>query len=145
MTTTPTDQPARALDRTLWTLQTVFFLLYAGTAVWKLATPPDELAGMIPWAGDVPWSFLAATALVDLAGGLGVLLPSVTRITPWLAPVAAGGLAALQASAIVFHVVRGEAADTPFNVVLLVLALVALWGRGRRAPIVPRRRPPARR
>jgi hypothetical protein len=36
------------------------------------------------------------------------------------------------------HLVRGEAADTPFNVVLLVLALVVLWGRGRRAPIVPR-------
>lgn len=129
--TTTTVRPARALDLTLWTLQILFVLLYAGTAVWKLATPPEELADMIPWAGDVPWSFLAATALVDLAGGLGVLLPSLTRIAPWLAPVAAGGLAALQASAVVFHLVRGEAADTPFNVVLLVLALVVMWGRGR--------------
>lgn len=136
--TTITERPARALDRTLWTLQILFFLLYVGTAAWKLATPPADLAGMIPWAGDVPWAFLALTAVVDLAGGLGVLLPSVTRIAPWLAPVAAGGLALLQAGAIVFHLVRGEAADTPFNVVLFVLALVVLWGRTWRVPIAPR-------
>lgn len=139
MTTTLTERPARALDLTLWTVQILFCLLYAGTAVWKFATPPDELASMIPWAGDVPWSFLALTAVVDLAGALGVLLPSVTRITPWLAPVAAGGLAALQASAVVFHLFRGEAVDTPFNLVLLMLALFVLWGRGMRAPITPRR------
>lgn len=136
--TTTTERPARALDLTLWTLQILFFLLYAGGAAWKLATPPDELAGMIPWVGDVPWSFLAVTAVLDLAGGLGVLLPSATRIAPWLAPVAAGGLALLQAGAIVFHLVRGEAADTPFNVVLFVLALVVLWGRAWRVPIAPR-------
>lgn len=136
--TTTTERPARALDLTLWTLQILFFLLYAGGAAWKLATPPDELASMIPWVGDVPWSFLAATAVLDLAGGLGVLLPSVTRIAPWLAPLAAGGLALLQAGAIVFHLVRGEAADTPFNVVLFVLALVVLWGRAWRVPIAAR-------
>lgn len=136
--TTTTERPARALDLTLWTLQILFFLLYAGGAVWKLATPPAELAVLISWAGDVPPSFLAVTAVLDLAGGLGALLPSATRIAPWLAPVAAGGLALLQAGAIVFHLIRGEAADTPFNVVLFVLALVVLWGRGRQLPIAPR-------
>jgi hypothetical protein len=138
MTTTSIRRPAPALGLALWTLQILLCLLYVGTAVWKLATPPADLAAMIPWAGDVPWPFLALTAVVDLAGGLGVLLPSVTRIAPWLAPAAAGGLAALQASAVVFHLVRGEAADTPFNVVLFVLALVVMWGRGWMAPIAPR-------
>lgn len=145
MTSTPIERPARALDLTFWTLQILLCLLYVGTAVWKLATPPDALAAMIPWAGDVPWSFLALTALADVAGGLGVLLPSATRIAPWLTPVAAGGLAALQASAVVFHVARGEASDTAFNVVLLVLALVLVWGRGWKAPIPARAQPSARR
>lgn len=138
MTTTPIQRPARALSLALWTLQILLCLLFVGTAVWKVATPPGELAAMIPWAGDMPRSFVAVTALADLAGGLGVLLPSVTRVAPWLTPVAAGGLAALQASAIVFHLGRGEAADTPFNVVLLVLALVVTWGRGWMVPIAAR-------
>jgi MYXO-CTERM domain-containing protein len=31
--------------------------------------------------------------------------------------------------AIVFHLSRGEAADTPFNALLAALALVVAWGR----------------
>jgi hypothetical protein len=81
--------------------------------------------------------FLYFTAGADLAGGLGVLLPSLTRIKPGLTLLAALGLAALQASAIVFHVSRGEAAKTPFNVLLVALAAFVAWGR-RRAPIAPR-------
>jgi hypothetical protein len=45
---------------------------------------------------------------------------------------------ALQGSAIVFHLSRGEAADTPFNFVLIALSLVVAWGRHRKAPITPR-------
>ena len=48
------------------------------------------------------------------------------------------GCAALQISAIIFHVSRGEAASTPFNVVLVALALFVAWGRRSRAPITPR-------
>jgi hypothetical protein len=42
-------------------------------------TPIDALAAMIPWAGEVDPSFLYSTALGDLLGGLGILLPSLTR------------------------------------------------------------------
>jgi hypothetical protein len=51
--------------------------------------------------------------------------------------LAALGCAALQVSAILFHVSRGEAADTPFNFVLLSLSLFVAWGR-RKRPIEPR-------
>ena len=65
-------------------------------------------------------------------------MPSVTRIKPGLTVLAAVGCAALMASAIVFHVSRGEAAKTPFNFVLLALALFVAWGRRSKAPIAPR-------
>ena len=71
-------------------------------------------------------------------GGIGVLVPSLTRIRPGLAVTAALGCAALQVSAIAFHVSRGEAANTPFNAVLVALALFVAWGRRSRAPITPR-------
>lgn len=44
--------------------------------------------------------------------------------------LAAIGCAALMAGAIVFHVSRGEAANTPFNFLLGLLSLVVAWGRG---------------
>ena len=115
-------------------------LTFVGTALWKVFTPLPQLAAVITWAGEVPAAFFYLTALLDLLGGLGVLLPSLTRIRPGLTVPAALGIVALQAGAIVFHVSRGEAADTPFNVVLVALAGFVAWGasRGRRAAPVTR-------
>jgi uncharacterized membrane protein YphA (DoxX/SURF4 family) len=113
-------------------------LTFAGTGIWKLATPTQELAAQMPWMGQVSRAFLYATAVADLLGGLGIVLPSATRIKPGLAVWAALGCVALQASAIVFHVARGEAASTPFNGLLAALALFVAWGRRGRAAIPPR-------
>jgi len=128
--------PSRALSFSLWSVQVLLALLFVGTGVWKLLTPISRLAEMIPWAGQVAPAFLYATAVVDLAGGLGVVLPWLTRIRPGLTVLAALGCAALQVCAIVFHVSRGEAANTPFNVLLVALSLFVAWGRRSRAPVV---------
>jgi hypothetical protein len=82
----------------------------------------------------VPAAFLDATAIFDLCGGVGILLPAVTRIKPGLTVLAALGCAALQLCAIVFHLSRGEAANTPFNFLLVGLAVFVAWGRRFRAP-----------
>jgi len=102
-----------------------------------VVTPLPTLATMIPWAAEVAPAFFYFTAAADLAGGLGVLLPSLTRTKPGLTVAAALGCVALQASAIVFHFSRGEAANTPFNFLLVALSLFVAWGR-RKAPIEPR-------
>lgn len=122
----------------LWVSQGLLSVTFVGTAIWKLATPIASLAEMIPWAGRVSPGFLYFTAAVDLAGGLGVLLPSVTGIAPRLAALAALGCVALQLSAIVFHVSRGEIANTWFNFVLVALSLFVAWGRGKRSGPHPR-------
>jgi uncharacterized membrane protein YphA (DoxX/SURF4 family) len=122
---------SRPLRIGLWAVQILLFLVFTGTGVWKLLTPVPQLAAMIPWAGEVPVPFLHATAVLDLLGGIGILLPTVTRIAPGLTVLAALGCAALQVGAIVFHLSRGEAADTPFNVLLAALALAVAWGRRR--------------
>jgi uncharacterized membrane protein YphA (DoxX/SURF4 family) len=131
-------RPAKALPISLWVVQVLLALVFAGTGLWKLFTPVPVLAEMIPWAGQVPEAFLYATAVIDLCGGVGILLPSLTRIKPGLAVLAALGCAALQVCAIVFHVSRGEVANTPFNFLLVALSLFVFWGRWHRAPIPPR-------
>ncbi len=130
---TDTNQPSKGLRIALWIVQGLLSLTFVGTAIWKLATPIPKLAAMIPWAGQVSPAFLYMTAVFDLLGGLGVLLPTLTRIRPWLAWGAALGCVALQVSAIVFHVSRGEVANTPFNFFLVGLSLFVAWGR-RRVP-----------
>jgi hypothetical protein len=122
----------------LWIVQVLLCLTFVGTGIWKLTTPIAALAAKMPWMGQVSPGFLYATAAFDLLGGLGVLLPSVTRIKPGLTVLASLGLVALMACAIAFHVSRGEAAKTPFNFVIVALALFVAWGRHAKAPIAPR-------
>jgi uncharacterized membrane protein YphA (DoxX/SURF4 family) len=129
---------SRGLDITLWGVQALLFLVFAGTGLWKLLTPVPKLAAMIPWAGQVPVALLYATAVIDLAGGFGVLLPSLTRIKPGLTAAAALGCTALQICAIIFHLSRGEAANTPFNFLLVALSIFVFWGRRYRVRISPR-------
>lgn len=129
--------PSKALSVALWIVQSVLALLLAPTGVWKLLTPASELATQFPWMGEVSPAFLHLTAVADLAGGLGILLPSLTRIRPGLVVPAALGCAVLMASAIVFHLSRGEASNTPFNFIVLALAVFVAWGR-RRAPVPAR-------
>ena len=131
-------QPSKGINISLWIVQGLLALTFAGTGIWKLATPIPELAGKMPWMGQVSPSFLYATAVFDILGGVGVLLPAVTRIKPGLTVVAALGCVALQASAIVFHFSRAEGANTPFNFLLVALALFVAWGRRSRFPVVAR-------
>lgn len=128
-----TRQPSRGLHIALWIVQALLALTFVGTGLWKLVTPVPELAAKFPWMGEVSPAFLYATAACDLLGGLGVFLPSVTRIKPGLTALAALGCVAFMAGAIVFHFTRGEGANTPFNFVLAALALFVAWGRRTRA------------
>ncbi|QDK81984.1 DoxX family protein [Spirosoma sp. KCTC 42546] len=126
--------PSKTLSIALWIVQALLALVFIGTGLVKLVTPVATVARMWPWAGEYP-NLLRLTGLFDLLGGIGVVLPALTRIRPGLTVLAALGCAALMGSAIVFHVSRGEGANTPFNVVMLVLALFVFWGRRMKAPI----------
>lgn len=137
------ETPSNRLSVSLWITQTLLALTFAGGGIWKLLTPIPQLAKMIPWAGEVSPALLYTTAFFDLLGGLGLLLPSVTRIRPGLTVVAALACLALQLSAIVFHFSRSETADTPFNFLLVALLLFVAWGRHSKAPIPPRRQSPS--
>ena len=126
------------VNRVVWVVQWVLALVFVGGGAWKLAAPLDQVAAAFAWAGEMP-ALLRTTAVLDILGGLGILLPSLTRIAPRVTVLAALGCVALQLGAIVFHVGRGEGADTVVNVVLVVLAASVAWGRYATAPIASRR------
>lgn len=132
--TSPSSKSKGGLDIGLWLAQGLLALTFVGTSIWKVATPLPELAAKIPWAGQVSPGLLYATAVFDLLGGLGLVLPWATRIKPGLTVLAGLGCAALQACAIAFHFSRGELVNTPFNFLLLALALFIAWGRREKTP-----------
>jgi hypothetical protein len=127
------NPPSKALQITLWLVQSLLVLLLIGTGLFKLLTPIADLKALWPWTGEHP-GLVRLTGVLDALGGLGLVLPGLLR-RPGLARLAALGVALLMVGAIAFHFSRGEAANTPFNFVVLGLALFVWWGRGRPAPL----------
>lgn len=127
----------KILDTALWVVQVLLALFYVYAGFTKLATPAEELVKMMPWTGALP-ILVPVTGIVDLLGGLGILLPSLTRIQPRLTVLAALGTIVLQAFAIALHLSRGEGMVIPMNLVLIALSAFVYWGRGRALPVASR-------
>ncbi|WGD29651.1 DoxX family protein [Ancylobacter sp. WKF20] len=136
--TVATPSPGKLLRASIWLAQLAVAGLFCMSGVMKISTPIPELSAMMPWTGQLPATFVRIIGLIDLAGGIGILLPALTRIKPQLTVAAALGCVVLQALAFCFHAMRGEFAVLPLNVVLFALSAFVLWGRLKAAPITPR-------
>lgn len=117
------------LNISLWVVQFLLFASFCIGAWMKLMKSITDLAALWPWTGDLPETAVRALGVVDLAGGLGVLLPMLVGIKPRLTVWAAIGCIGLQLCAIAFHFFRGEASVTPVNFTLLAMAVFIAWGR----------------
>lgn len=118
------------LEFWVWVATALLFLLYGMAGVMKTFFPVPRLATMLAWPGDVPVWVVRLVGAAEIAGPLGLVLPLLTGILPWLTPLAALGLALIQVLAIGFHARRRETAKTlPLNLMLLALSLFVLWGR----------------
>lgn len=135
---THTAPVSQGVNISIWIAQVLGAALFILPGLMKTTMPIPELAAIMPWAGEYSGAFVRFVGLVDIAGGLGLLLPSLTRIMPRLTVIAAAACVLLQVIAIGFHAMRGEFEALPVNLIYIALALFVLWGRSRKAPIAPR-------
>jgi uncharacterized membrane protein YphA (DoxX/SURF4 family) len=82
------------------------------------------------WAKDRSDGFIRFVGTSELLGALGLILPLVTGILPWLTALAAFGLALIQLLAIFTeHLPKKEYNVIPINLLLLALAVFVVIGR----------------
>ena len=118
----------------LWILQILTAFAFVVHA--RLMFAPDSpQARMMPYIGAIPAPFRQAIGVAEALGGLSLILPALTRILPWLTPVAASGLAIVLAAAIVFHIQRREGQNIVLNLILLVISVVIASRRFILAPL----------
>lgn len=141
MTNTPEIAPSsesvpsrRGVTVTLWIAQWLLGVSLVGAGIFKLSLGAEQAVELFPWSADVPALF-TVTSVLDVLGGLGVVLPAITRILPRLTSLAALGVLALMLSAVAFSLSRGEASEIAPNLVLAGVAAFIAWGRWRAAPI----------
>lgn len=114
----------------LWIAQGILAAMFLMAGVMKSTQPREKLkAKQLPWAEDVSDGTLKLIGVSELLGGLGLILPLLTGIAPWLTSVAAFALAFVQLLAIFTHARRKEPQGIVFNCALMAGALFVAWGR----------------
>ena len=113
----------------LWIAASLLAAMYLMAGAMKAFTPA-KAKEQLPWAKRHSDTFIRFVGFAELLGALGLILPLVTGILPWLTPVAALGLVLVQVLAIFTeHVPHQETKALPMNVILLLLAAFVAYGR----------------
>jgi uncharacterized membrane protein YphA (DoxX/SURF4 family) len=119
----------------LWIVQILLALAFGMAGIMKVTQPIDRLESRMGWVKDIGPRGVRLIGSLELLGAIGLILPAVTGVFPWLTPVAATGLALTMVGAMFTHGRRGEYSSIGINVVLLILALLVVCGRFIIVPI----------
>jgi len=119
----------------LWIAQVLLAAMFLMVGFSKVSQPIPVLASQTPIAGDLPEVLTRCIGIIEILGALGLILPSMLRVKPFLTPLAALGIAIIMLLAAITHLSRGEAEVIPMNFILGLVALFIAWGRYKGSPI----------
>ena|SRR5436190_6149958 len=114
------------MNNLLWLLQILLGLLFIVAGAVKFIMPADKLAeGTPPW---MPLTFIYFIGVCEVLGGIGLILPWLTKTKPILTPLAAAGLFIIMIGATAVTVPLGTDKAVFPAIIGVLLALVA-YGR----------------
>ncbi len=116
----------------LWIAQILLALIFIFAGVIKFVTPMEEMLKQMPIA--LPPAFLIFTGIVEVLGGLGVILPWLLNIRTGLTPLAAAGLVIVMIGAVVYTIAAVDPVSALIPAVVGLLAAFVAWGRWRSKP-----------
>ena len=116
------------MNTTLWIIQIVLAItfLLAGILHGFLQ---ERAKAILKWPAQATPTQLLLIGTSEIIGAIGLILPILTGIFPWLTSLAALGLATIMLLAILFHLKRREYPNILFNLVLLFLSAFVAYGR----------------
>jgi uncharacterized membrane protein YphA (DoxX/SURF4 family) len=117
----------------LWILQVILAILYVRHGL-LLLSPPESAQAMVAAMNFLPGlsTFIGAA---ELLAAIGLVLPGLTRLMPWLTPLAAAALALLMTGALFYHLSRGETGLMLYTGFLLILAAFLAYARWKIVPL----------
>ena len=118
----------------LWAAAIVLAVVFLTAGVMKVFRY-EQARQQLPWVKDAPRGLVTFIGIVEILGAVGLILPAVTGILPWLTPLAALGLALVMIPAGALHVSRHEYSSIGMNLVLMLLAIFVAYGRVTLVPL----------
>ena len=114
------------MNSVLWILQLLLAVMFLWHG-WLFLSPPPELVDIMNT--NIGPNFRIFLGVAELLGGAGLILPGLTRIMPWLTPLAAACFMIVVGSATVLHLSRGEIGSAITTAVLFVLCGIVAYMR----------------
>jgi uncharacterized membrane protein YphA (DoxX/SURF4 family) len=124
------------MNITLWVLQALLAIAFLAHGLLFLFPPPELLPQMNAL---IPRAFGIFLGVAEVAAAVGMTVPGLTRVQPWLIPWAAAGLMPVMVGATILHIARNEVSSAVITAVLLVLLTFVAYMRWKVMPIQPRR------
>src|SRR5580765_2857197 len=110
----------------LWVLQVLLALAFFAHGCLFLFPPASLVEQM---NASLPRWFQLFLGTAEILAAVGLTLPGVTRIRPWLVSCAAAGIMIVMICATAFHLMRGEASSAAITVALLAMATFVAYMR----------------
>ena len=120
----------------LWVLQVLLALAFFAHG-WMLLFPPPAIVAQMN--ASMPRWFQLFLGVAEILAAVGLTLPGVARVQPWLVSCAAAGIMIVLMSATIYHVARGELSSAVITAVMFSVATFVAYMRWRVVPIQPRR------
>jgi uncharacterized membrane protein YphA (DoxX/SURF4 family) len=120
----------------LWVLQLLLAAAFLAHG-WLFLAPPPDIA--VQMNATLPRWFQVFLGIAEVLAAVGLTLPGLTRIMPWLVVWASVGIVVVTISATVLHLVRGELSSAVITLVLFAMAAYLAYMRHRVLPIGARR------
>ncbi len=117
------------MNVTLWIVQGMLAVVFLVVGFMKLIQPKEKLAGRMPFVDDFSPATIKMIGVAEVLGAIGIVLPALTGILPWLTPFAAVGLGVNQVGAALTHLRRREYLTIIINAILLAMAVFVAYGR----------------
>ncbi len=117
----------------LWVLQVILAIYFIVTGVIHFVLP-EGLPAAMSWMYSLSPTLHYISGIAEILGGLGLILPGLTKIKTWLTPLASLGLVLVMVGAMVYHLQRGEIQNLGINIILALIAGFIAYGRWRLKP-----------
>jgi len=119
----------------LWIIQALLALLFMFSGGTKLTLPIEAMTKEI----QLPGLFLRFIGVAEVLGAVGLILPGLLRIRPWLTPLAATGLSIITIGATVVTLMAGQGVMALIPLAVAILSAFVAYSRWKIEPISARR------
>ena len=113
----------------LWIVAGLWGVAYVAGGTVKLTMPFEKYAAKLGWPADFTPGNVRFMGVLEVLGGIGLVLPGLVNVAPVLVPVAASCMALYMAGAITERIRRAEHRELLGDLLFLAAMVFVAWGR----------------